>query len=135
MRRGVFGFEDMLQDYLVYFILLVVFVGGMVTFAIAKGDAGGHWEDVYADLLVHTIARAQPGDVIRLDFTRPAELAVRAGVSFSSLVQIVPEKQQVCTQFGKGETCRTYFRNTKVIVKEPVSEEPGPKELVLEVVR
>lgn len=129
------GFEDMVQDYLVYFIVLVVFVGGMITFSLAKRDVGGHWEAIYADLLVHAIAQAQPGDLIRLDFSLPAALAVRAGVSFSSLVRIVPETRQVCTHFGKGETCRLYVRSYKVVVRTPVSEEPGPKELVLEVVR
>jgi hypothetical protein len=134
MKRGVLGFEDMLQDYLVYFILLVLFVGGLIAFTLAKQDAAGHWEQVYANVLVHALARAELGDVIRLDFRFPAELAVRSGVPFSSLVSLHPEQHKVCTHFGKGTTCAVYVTSHKVVLLAPVSEQPGPKELVLGVV-
>jgi hypothetical protein len=134
VARGVMEFEDVVQDYVVYFLLVVLFVGGMITFLYAKQEVGSHWDVVYADLFAQAFAHARPGDHLSVDVSELAVQAVRTQTSFSSVVRVVPSLHSVCVRLGARETCRPYLTSHTLVLVAPLSAEPGPKVLVFEVV-
>ena len=111
------GLGDILQDNVIYLILLVIFVGGMLYFLFQQQEGAAVWEDYYTKEIVKLIDFSNAGDKICIDVHKATKIAKKNGVSSDSeIFQIDNVENKACTKLSSGRrTCYSYFNDIDIV--------------------
>ncbi len=114
-KRAEIG--DVLQDPVVYLILIVIFFVGMLYYVLQYNGSGAVWEDYYAKEIVKMIDFAKVGDEFNVDVHKATEIAKSNSVaSFSEIFQVDNKNNELCVKLSRGrKTCYSYFNNVDVV--------------------
>jgi hypothetical protein len=109
--------SEILNDNVIFLIILIVFFGAMLYFALNQASGGAIWADFYSKEIVRQINFARPGDAISLDIQKATEIAQAKGqTTFSSIFEFNNAENEVCVSLSPNrKTCFSYFNQVDII--------------------
>jgi hypothetical protein len=115
---------EIVQDNLIYLILLVIFFAGMMMFVYSKTNGASVWEDYYAKDIVKIIDLSNPGDMVMLDVQKATGIAQKNKVdSFEEIFQFDNIKGELCVKLSRGRaSCYSYMNDVNVIFADDTNK-------------
>ncbi len=106
-----------LQDPIVYLLILVFFSIGMVAYITQQQSGAAIWEDYYSKEIVKIINFADAGYSVCIDVHKATKIAKKNEVkSFSEIFRVDNVNNEVCVKLSQGrKTCYSYFNEVDAV--------------------
>ena len=119
-NKGEGDFGNLLWEYIIYLLILVVFVFLVFGFINANSNGAGVWEDFYAKELVKVIDSSEAGDSVEINVHKGTSIALKNGLASMSEIFVFDNvKHEICVSLSSGRgSCYFYFKEVAVIEPE-----------------
>ena len=113
-RKGRIG--DILLDYVIHLILLLMFSVAMFFFIGGQQDGGDIWAQFYSEEIVKVVDASKPGDEVVLDVHKATEIAKGDIDELGKIFEFDNSLNRACVKLRKGRTaCFSYFSDVDVV--------------------
>lgn len=108
---------NVLTEYIIDFLILIVFFVGMMSFVRDNMNGAEFWSDYYAKEISKIVNLATNGDEFNLDVQRATIIAKKNKVLIQSdIFEFNNGKNEICVRLSEGrKSCYFYFNNVDVV--------------------